>query len=220
MHYSPFHHTHPIHSHCTLHTLPPHHAPPLPPPPQPPKDGTSYGIHVLFCPVEKRYPFIRIHTNQATTLADKRIVVAIDGWDIGSAYPHGHYVRTLGTIGDRTTETEVVLLEHDVNSAPFSAAVHACVPPLPWSVTDMDVREKGREDLRDRVVCSVDPPGCRDIDDALHVRRLENGRYELGVHIADVTHFLLPDTAMDLEASQRCVFFWGGSVLVKVCVCY
>lgn len=49
----------------------------------------------------------------------------------------------------------------------------------------------------------MDPPGCKDIDDALHIRELPNGNYELGVHIADVTHFLHPGTAMDVEASSR-----------------
>lgn len=170
---------------------------------QPPKDGGAYGSHVLFCPVEQRIPFVRLHTNQAAALADKRLVVAIDGWDIDSSYPHGHYVRSLGTIGDRATETEVVLLEHDVTSAPFSAAVHACVPPLPWAVGPEDVADAAREDLRHLVVCSVDPPGCRDIDDALHVRSLGGGRLELGVHIADVTHFVKAETAMDEEASRR-----------------
>ena len=61
-----------------------------------------------------------------------------------------------------------------------------------------------REDMRELPICSVDPPGCKDIDDALHLRELPNGNMELGVHIADVTHFLLPDTAMDQEASERC----------------
>lgn len=49
-------------------------------------------------------------------------------------------------------------------------------------------------------MCSVDPPGCRDIDDALHCRRLTNGNYEIGVHIADVSHFVKPKSAIDLEA--------------------
>ncbi len=62
-----------------------------------------------------------------------------------------------------------------------------------------------REDLRHLPICSVDPPGCKDIDDALHVRELPSGNLELGVHIADVTNFLLPMTAMDDEASVRCV---------------
>ena len=53
-------------------------------------------------------------------------------------------------------------------------------------------------------MCSVDPPGCKDIDDALHVRALPGGTLELGVHIADVTTFLKPETAMDDEAAIRC----------------
>jgi len=50
----------------------------------------------------------------------------------------------------------------------------------------------------------VDPPGCKDIDDALHCRRLDNGLYEVGIHIADVSHFVKPDTAIDREAASRC----------------
>jgi exosome complex exonuclease DIS3/RRP44 len=115
---------------------------------------------------------------------------------------------------------QVLLLEHDINTSPFTPAVHACVPPLPWSVTQADVDDRNRcarpgqlqerarcqhhcfrrhclsaqppltieavilaakrlvhniplhcrEDLRHLCVCSVDPPGCKDIDDALHVR--------------------------------------------------
>ncbi len=60
-----------------------------------------------------------------------------------------------------------------------------------------------REDFRELPICSVDPPGCRDIDDALHVRPLPSGNLEVGVHIADVTHFLKPGTPMDEEAASR-----------------
>jgi exosome complex exonuclease DIS3/RRP44 len=53
-------------------------------------------------------------------------------------------------------------------------------------------------------VVSIDPPGCKDIDDALHCYELPNGNYSVGVHIADVSHFVRPDTAIDKEASNRC----------------
>lgn len=52
-------------------------------------------------------------------------------------------------------------------------------------------------------MCSVDPEGCKDIDDALHAKLLPNGNYEIGVHIADVSYFVKPDTAIDKEASLR-----------------
>lgn len=60
-----------------------------------------------------------------------------------------------------------------------------------------------RVDLRHITICSVDPPGCTDIDDALHCRRLPNGRLEVGVHIADVSHFIRPGNALDKEAASR-----------------
>ncbi|KAH0624466.1 hypothetical protein JD844_031929 [Phrynosoma platyrhinos] len=62
---------------------------------------------------------------------------------------------------------------------------------------------KFREDLRHLCVCSVDPPGCTDIDDALHCRDLENGNLEVGVHIADVSHFIRPGNALDQESAKR-----------------
>jgi exosome complex exonuclease DIS3/RRP44 len=58
-------------------------------------------------------------------------------------------------------------------------------------------------DLRELDICSIDPPGCQDIDDALHARRLPNGYIEAGVHIADVSHFVLADTPIDSEAASR-----------------
>ena len=60
-----------------------------------------------------------------------------------------------------------------------------------------------RVDCRQLDICSVDPPGCTDIDDALHARELPNGNYEVGVHIADVSHFIRPNTPIDLEAANR-----------------
>lgn len=60
-----------------------------------------------------------------------------------------------------------------------------------------------RIDLTNICVCSVDPPGCTDIDDALHCRQLPNGNFEVGVHIADVTHFIRPGNALDKEAANR-----------------
>ncbi|KAK9849652.1 hypothetical protein WJX84_007532, partial [Apatococcus fuscideae] len=155
----------------------------------------------LFCPVERRFPLIRLVTRQAETLSGQRIVVVVDGWEADSLHPVGHYVRKLGTIGDKDTETEVLLIENDINTSPFTPGVHACVPPLPWSIQKSDW--PGREDFRELPICSVDPPGCRDIDDALHVRPLPSGNFEVGVHIADVTHFLKPGTPMDEEAAAR-----------------
>ncbi|KAM9021564.1 exosome complex exonuclease RRP44 [Ara ararauna] len=155
----------------------------------------------LFTPADRRIPRIRIETRQADKLEGQRIIVAIDGWPRNSRYPNGHFVKNLGSAGDKETETEVLLLEHDVPHQPFSQAVLSCLPKMPWSITEQDM--KHREDLRHLCICSVDPPGCTDIDDALHCREIENGNIEVGVHIADVSHFIRPGNALDEESVKR-----------------
>nr|CAB3238058.1 exosome complex exonuclease RRP44-like [Phallusia mammillata] len=155
----------------------------------------------LFTPAERRIPRIRIETRQAKLLIGQRIVVAIDSWPRFSKYPQGHFVKALGEIGDKDTENKVLLLEHDVAHEPFSQAVLNCLPSANWSIPDEELRK--REDLRGLPICSVDPPGCTDIDDCLHLREWTDGNLEVGVHIADVTHFIRPGTALDIEARSR-----------------
>ena len=84
-------------------------------------------------------------------------------------------------------------------STPFRR--NRCLPSADWKASDQDLSR--RRDLRHLEICSIDPPGCTDIDDALHVRPLDNGNYEVGVHIADVTHFIRPNSAIDDEAAKR-----------------
>ncbi|EXB95112.1 Exosome complex exonuclease [Morus notabilis] len=171
--------------------------------PMPMPAGSGGVAHALFVSKDRRIPKIRIQTRQLENLLDKRIIVAVDSWDCLSRYPSGHYVRTIGEIGDRDTETEVVLIENDINSRPFSSQTLACLPPLPWSVSSEDLLNPIRQDLRHLRAFSVDPPGCKDIDDALHCMPLPNGNFEVGVHIADVTNFVHPGTPLDDEAAQR-----------------
>ncbi|RCI07022.1 exosome catalytic subunit dis3, partial [Rhizopus stolonifer] len=160
---------------------------------------------VLFRAIDRRIPAIRIKTAQAQNLVGKRIVVAIDSWPTTSALPLGHFVKTLGSSGDRETETEVLLLEHDVPYQEFSKRILQDLPPEgdEWVVLEKHIKEENRRDFRDLDICSIDPPGCTDIDDALHARRLPNGNYEVGVHIADVTYFVKPGMPMDIEAASR-----------------
>lgn len=159
------------------------------------------GSRHTFVPAEKRIPRIWLETRQGERLLGKRIVVSIDSWPRSSRFPRGHFVRDLGPIGEKMTENEVLLLEHDVPHLPFSPAVLKNLPSLPWSITAED--EEKRMDLRHLPICSVDPPGCTDIDDALHYTDLDNGLCEVGVHIADVSHFIRPGTALDEEAANR-----------------
>ncbi len=108
----------------------------------------------------------------------------------------GHFIKTLGKLGDKETENEVILAENDILHHEFPEAVLDCLPTLPWTITDQvclfffliffkfiyfDIFKDlaNRVDLRDYCIVSIDPPGCTDIDDALHCRLLENGNYEV-----------------------------------------
>jgi exosome complex exonuclease DIS3/RRP44 len=157
--------------------------------------------NVLFLSVNKRIPRIRISTSQAEALMDKRILVQVDSWPADSKYPLGHYTKTLGDIGDKDTETQVLLIEHDIPTAAWSQSVLACLPKDEFNIIQDDTR--GRSDFRNLQIFSIDPPGCTDIDDALHCRPLPNGNTEYGVHIADVSHYVKANTAIDAEAENR-----------------
>ena len=73
--------------------------------------GSGGVAHALFVSKDRRIPKIRIQTRQLENLLNKRIVVAVDSWDVSSRYPLGHYVRTIGDIGDKETETEARILQ-------------------------------------------------------------------------------------------------------------
>jgi exosome complex exonuclease DIS3/RRP44 len=91
------------------------------------------------------------------------------------------------------------LQETALSNQTVNLQVLACLPPEDYKIT----LEEGRLDLRHLPVLSIDPPGCKDIDDALHCIVLPNGNYQVGVHIADVTHYVKAGTAIDLEAANR-----------------
>ncbi|OTA03351.1 Ribonuclease II [Trichoderma parareesei] len=162
---------------------------------------------VFLIPMDKKIPKIRLRTRQVSELLGKRLLVTVDSWDRDSRHPVGHLVRSLGELETKAAETEALLLEWDVQYRPFPKTVLDCLPKEghDWRVPESkeDPGWRDREDLRDLLICSIDPPGCQDIDDALHARLLPNGNYEVGVHIADVSHFVKPANAMDTEASIR-----------------
>ena len=139
-------------------------------------------------------------------LQGQRVVVQIDSWPVNSTYPQGHIVKSLGKIGDLETEIDSILVENNIEVTPFSEGI---LNELPGIETVHDWRpdsaeSTGRKDLRDILIMSIDPKGCEDVDDAISIRRLPNGGpIELGVHIADVTHFVPVDSLTDLEARKR-----------------
>lgn len=168
-------------------------------------NSCSEYSHCLFIPVNRRIPKVRIETRQVEYLKTLKLAVCITRWPRSSRYPIGFYCRAVGNIGDRRTDSAVLLMEHDIPFYPFSNKVLKSLPPADFKITDA-TDLSGRVDLRSDDIClfSVDPPGCTDIDDALHCREMANGNLEVGVHIADVTYFVRPGSAVDEEARKRC----------------
>ncbi|KAL8586444.1 hypothetical protein ACOMHN_050039 [Nucella lapillus] len=161
---------------------------------------------ILVIPWDYRIPKIRIATSQVDLLKQQRCLVRIDNWPGDSQYPNGHLVRMLGPIGDLETEIAALLAENELSTSAFTPAQLAELPSdtadSPWEMTREEVER--RRDLRQsHLVFSIDPKGCEDVDDTLSLRKLDNGNLELGVHIADVTHFVRPGSLTDREAQSR-----------------
>ncbi|KAI6652031.1 Exosome complex exonuclease RRP44 isoform X1 [Oopsacas minuta] len=162
----------------------------------------AHGRHHMFIPDNKAIQKVCIETRQIDTLKGQRIVVKIDTWPRTSRYPEGHLVRMIGTVGDKDVENEVIMLEHDIIFDPFPNSAIKELPAVPWTISEAEYAR--RRDLRHIPVCSVDPPSCTDIDDALHCIQIpETNLVEIGVHIADVSHFIRPNSVLDTEAARR-----------------
>lgn len=76
-----------------------------------------------------------------------------------------------------------------------------CLPPIPYTIPPREI--EARRDMRDARIFTIDPETAKDLDDAVHIVKQENGSYEVGVHIADVSHFVKANTAIDREARKR-----------------
>ena len=128
-------------------------------------------------------------------------VVKITNWPVDSDYANGSVLRKLGMEGDIEVETEGFLASLEIDRRPFSEEVMACLPKVPFRITAVEVAK--RRDLRDEVAFTIDPETARDMDDALHWKKLDGGLHEVGVHIADVSYFVSQSSALDKEAGHR-----------------
>lgn len=128
-------------------------------------NSTSLSIQTVFAtPVSRLLPRIRLRTRQAPTLIGQKILVTIDRWENTSRYPEGHFVRALGKAESKEAEQESLLLEYEVAYRPFGKAILDCLPVEgdKWVVPPKEVGGliwRDREDLRDMIICSIDPPG-------------------------------------------------------------
>lgn len=130
----------------------------------------------------------------------EKALVRITSWPDDEKCPTGEVIDILGATGDNNTEMHAILAEFGLPYR-YPKNVDDAAKRIDAGITPEVVA--ARDDMRDITTFTIDPRDAKDFDDALSFRRLPNGHYEVGVHIADVTHYVHPDTLLDREAQQR-----------------
>jgi protein SSD1 len=162
-----------------------------------------------FKPVDTRNPVVAIRLKYAPAdliqneekYKNLLMVAKITRWPIDSRHPFGCIVRELGHIGNIVAETQAVLEDNGIVEQPFGQKALKSLPKVPWSIAQSEIDK--RRDLRDIRIFTIDPATAKDLDDAVHVSKLAEDEFEVGVHIADVSHFVHQHTALDHEAFDR-----------------
>ncbi len=129
-----------------------------------------------------------------------KAVVRITDWNDDAKNPRGEVIDILGVTGENTAEIHGILAEFGLPYK-YPEAVEKAADEITGEITPADVAE--RVDMRGIPTFTIDPKDAKDFDDALSIRRLPNGNYEVGVHIADVTHYVKPGSIIDREAEKR-----------------
>jgi len=144
----------------------------------------------IFIPIEK----VGIAKN------GEKVIVEINEWPENAESPYGSIVEVLGKPGEHNTEIHSILAEYGLPYE-FPIEVEQYANTLDTSIKPKEIAK--RRDMRNTLTFTIDPKDAKDFDDALSFKILQNGNYEIGVHIADVSHYLLPDTILDDEAYER-----------------
>ncbi|MGB7393877.1 MAG: ribonuclease R [Pricia sp.] len=128
-----------------------------------------------------------------------KVVVTFESWDGGDS-PIGKVTEVLGKPGEHNTEIHAILAEYGLPYE-FPTEVQRFADSLDTSIKEEEIAK--RRDMREVLTFTIDPKDAKDFDDALSFQVLENGNYEIGIHIADVSHYLRPDTILEDEAYER-----------------
>lgn len=129
-----------------------------------------------------------------------KVVVKVVEWPKEAKNPIGEVLDVLGKAGDNTTEMHAILAEFGLPYV-YPQNVQAAAEKIPAEITEEDYAE--REDFRSVPTFTIDPKDAKDFDDALSIRPLKPGLWEVGVHIADVTHYVKEGSLIDKEAEKR-----------------
>ena len=129
-----------------------------------------------------------------------KVLVRVTDWTEGDRLPIGELVEILGKAGENDAEMHAILAEFDLPYR-FEEDVLRAAERIPAGITKEEIAR--RRDMRDRVTFTIDPADAKDFDDALSIVEIQQGVWEVGVHIADVTHYVTPGSVVDNEALER-----------------
>ena len=130
----------------------------------------------------------------------QKVIVHLVDWPENSGNPFGEIIRVLGNPGENDVEMQSILLSH-YYPLDFPKEVEKEAAAIPTKIQKSEIRS--RKDFRDVFTITIDPADAKDFDDAISLRKLPNGHWEVGVHIADVSHYVKPGSAIDEEAYNR-----------------
>ncbi|WP_285008952.1 ribonuclease R [Pedobacter faecalis] len=130
----------------------------------------------------------------------QKVQVTITEWPESAKNPIGRVTTILGDQGENNTEMNAILAQYGF-PLEFPPEVEKEANAIPEEVSPADL--EGRKDFRDTVTFTIDPADAKDFDDAISFKKLDNGHYEIGVHIADVSYYVKPKSALDKEAYAR-----------------
>lgn len=164
--------------------------------------------------VDKRKNFAFLITNHKTMPYDifipsgklmkakkgDKAIAKITEWPAGAKNPFGEIIEVLGETGNHETEMHAILAEFELPYA-FDRAVERAAEEIPTEIPKGEI--KARRDMRNVTTFTIDPADAKDFDDAISFRVLENGNFEVGVHIADVTYYIEEGSLLDQEALER-----------------
>ena len=161
----------------------------------------SKNFGFVLCDNQKMYADIFISKARVNGAEHgDKVQVNITDWPENSKNPFGKITQVLGKPGDHNTEIHSILLEYGLPYK-FEQDVEKDAGSLSLEITKEEISK--RRDMRKDLTFTIDPKDAKDFDDALSFTKLENGNYEIGIHIADVSHYVQPNTILDKEAYNR-----------------
>uniref|UniRef100_A0A8C0EK03 DIS3-like exonuclease 2 n=1 Tax=Bubo bubo TaxID=30461 RepID=A0A8C0EK03_BUBBB len=174
------------------------------------KNSELFKRCAMFSPVDHRVPRAYVSladcpqdfVTRPEDYSNMLFICRIVDWKEDSNFATGYLAKSLGQAGEIEPETEGILTEYGVDFSDFSPEALECLPQnLPWVISPGELAK--RRDLRKECIFTIDPSTAKDLDDALSCKQLPDGNFEVGVHIADVSYFVLEETALDKIASER-----------------